>query len=155
MVAGGFAVASLALQLMERAEKLSDLLHCISNLPAEIKDLLAYLNILSSLLQQVDQLTRSTHIDPAILEPAREAVQLCEGLASLLRNKISPSAAQLDRYKKMNSRYRFTLSSLRGSRRKAEVDELSGRMHRSLTLLLLANQALSTWVFFDCRSCSG
>ena len=143
LAAGVVGVASLAIQLAERATKITILLRSVKDLPSEINELLICLNVLAPLLQKIDSIHSSASIDDSLLEPAKAAIQLCEEISEALKAKIGPIAARLDRYKASNSRYRYRWKALRASLNKTELNDFSARIQRALNLLLIANQTLT------------
>jgi hypothetical protein len=147
LVSGGLSVFSLAIQIASSLKTLKDFLDVVKETPIEVRLALNELEILSLVLQDIEQsVDDQTATLPTIRPAVDKAIKLCktssDGL-ELVAQEVSGIILSSKRW-----------SSFRGALKRDRLTKLRMQLESTKTLLALANQCYYKWVpFFNYEKC--
>lgn len=132
-VASGAGVVSLAFTLAESIKKLNDFCDAVKDAPEEIRLTIDEIEILSLLLEDIDQTSQQQiYVSPAIRLATIKSFGLCKDAARSLQSLVKDLHDGLST-KKKRSAFKFAL-------KKEKVEELRSRLERAKSTMLLASQ---------------
>ena len=134
VVAGGIGAGSLAIQLIEKAEKLRKLLKSIKDAPKDIHEMLIEIKLLTDILTEIEDLHRR-EAQTAVLTPATRIFKLCQEATNDLRSLVEDLDAC---YASISHAYGW--KSIRAYMKKDRVKTMTTRAKRAFKLLMMINQ---------------
>jgi hypothetical protein len=139
IVSGGLSVFSLAIQIASSLKTLKDFLDVVKETPTEVRLALNELEVLSLVLQDIEQsVNDQTASLPSIGPAVDKAIKLCktssDGLESVAQ-EVSGIILSGKRW-----------SSFRGGLKRDRLARLRMQLESTKTLLALANQCYYKWV---------
>lgn len=136
LVAGGFGAASLAIQLLEKTDKLRTFLKSVKEAPKEAQGMLTNIEILADVLCEIEELHQQPP-DTPVSEKRVRALKRCQEAVNEAKSVVD----ELDACCGMMDR-RLSLEGLRVYRQKERAEAVSARAQHALQLLLMNSQLL-------------
>ena len=134
IVAGGVSLASLTIQLVEQANKLSKFLNAIKDFPEEIREMVEELDVLASTLDQ--------HANGRMSGLQTRAEKRCKELSTLLHEVLG----ELEEAQK-KAKYRHTWASIKAAMKRERIDCMIQKVRRVHNLLALMSQAVFKYIY--------
>jgi hypothetical protein len=133
LVSAGFSVASLAIQIASSLKTLKDFLDVVKETPTEVRLALNELEVLSLVLQNIEQsVNGQTATLPAIRPAVIQAIELCK----ISDDALKSVAQEVNEMVFAGKRW----SSFKGALKRDKLTRLRMQLESTKTLLALANQ---------------
>ena len=133
VAASGMSVVSLAIQITESIQKLKDFSDNIKNAPVEIRLALDEVEILSLVLEDIDQsIQQELFLSPLIQTAVMKSLRLCRVTGEALTSLVKEMEANMDVGKKRGA--------LKFAMKKEKLDHFRQMLENAKLTILLANQ---------------
>lgn len=134
VVAGVFGAASLAIQLIEKTNKIKTLVDSIKDAPKEIQHMLTEIEILTDVVHEIKELYDQGPAIPAS-KPGARGLKLCQETVSEMESILR----EVDDCCKPTNR-RLSWKGLKANHQKDKAKAVTARVQRALQLLMMINQ---------------
>jgi hypothetical protein len=141
IVSSGLSVFSLAIQIASSIKTLKNFLDIAKEIPAEVRLAIDELEVLSLVLQDIEQ---SVGDQSASSPRIRLAVEKAIGLCKASNTALLVVAEEISEMVGKGKRW----ASVKGALKRDKMARLRGQLESSKTLLILANQCFYQQVFF-------
>ncbi|KAG8529563.1 uncharacterized protein KY384_006200 [Bacidia gigantensis] len=141
-VLGIIGVAPLAVQLIEKVDKLSSFLKSVKGAPKEFETLLTEATFLSETLQEFEKLQNCQGEQSLSNGLASRALKMCQDVCNTLQSILDEATDGGDYQRALCSRRTLNMASFKLARKRDRISHLMPQIQRTLMSLLVVNQLM-------------